>query len=129
MISCHITTFFYCCFEQYLLVKFSWSLWLKFVSIYYYCVESVLIWSYSGPHFPTFRLNTERYGVFSPNPGNCRPECVRIRPLFPQCVTQKSIHIGRNHDDFWNNYFWGYNKTWPILHRFHYNATAFARMW
>ena len=25
------------------------------------CVKSVLIWSYSGPHFPAFGLNTERY--------------------------------------------------------------------
>ena len=27
------------------------------------CVKSVCIWSYSGPYFPTFRLNTERYAV------------------------------------------------------------------
>ena len=31
------------------------------------CVKSVLIWSYSGPHFPrillAFGLNTERYGI------------------------------------------------------------------
>ena len=29
-----------------------------------HCVKSVRIWSYSGPHFPAFALNTERYGVF-----------------------------------------------------------------
>ena len=28
-----------------------------------YCVKSVCIGSYSGPHFPVFGLNTERYGV------------------------------------------------------------------
>ena len=28
-----------------------------------HCVKSVYIWSYSGPHFPAFGLNTERYGV------------------------------------------------------------------
>ena len=28
------------------------------------CVKSLLIWSYSGPHFPAFGLNTERWGVF-----------------------------------------------------------------
>ena len=26
--------------------------------------------SYSGPHFPTFRLNAERYGICSPNAEN-----------------------------------------------------------
>ena len=28
-----------------------------------HCVKSVHIWSSSGPHFPAFRLNTERYGA------------------------------------------------------------------
>ena len=28
-----------------------------------HCVKSVRIPSYAGPHFPIFRLNTERYGV------------------------------------------------------------------
>ena len=28
-----------------------------------HCVKSVRIWSYPGPHFPAFGLNTERYGV------------------------------------------------------------------
>ena len=27
----------------------------------YHCVKSVRIWGYSGPRFPAFRLNTERY--------------------------------------------------------------------
>ena len=29
-----------------------------------HCVKSVRIRSYSGPHFPAFGLNMERYGVF-----------------------------------------------------------------
>ena len=29
---------------------------------------------FSGPYFPTFRLNTERYGVFSPKAGKYGPE-------------------------------------------------------
>ena len=45
-----------------------------------HCVKSVLIRSYSGPHFsrnfPAFGLNTERYCI----PG--------IRTLFTQCVIQ-----------------------------------------
>ena len=28
-----------------------------------HCVKSACIWSYSGPHFLVFGLNTERYGV------------------------------------------------------------------
>ena len=28
-----------------------------------YCVKSVRIPSFSGPYFPAFRLNMERYGV------------------------------------------------------------------
>ena len=27
-------------------------------------LKSIRIWSYSGPQFPAFGLNTERYGVF-----------------------------------------------------------------
>ena len=30
----------------------------------FHCVQSVRIRSYSGPHFPAFRLNTERCGVY-----------------------------------------------------------------
>ena len=29
-----------------------------------HCVKSVRIWSYSGPYFPTFGVNTERYSIF-----------------------------------------------------------------
>ena len=31
-----------------------------------HCVKPVHIQSYSGPHFPAFGLNTERYGVSPP---------------------------------------------------------------
>ena len=37
-------------------------------------VKRVRIRSYFGPHFPAFGLNTERYGVLSPNAGKCGPE-------------------------------------------------------
>ena len=30
--------------------------------------------NYSGPHFPAFGLNTDIYGVFSPNARKCGPE-------------------------------------------------------
>ena len=41
-----------------------------------YCVKSVRIRSFSGPHFP----------VFSPNAGKYGPEKLRIRTLFTQWV-------------------------------------------
>ena len=28
-----------------------------------HCVKSVRIWSYSGPHFPSFEINTKRYSI------------------------------------------------------------------
>ena len=34
------------------------------ILIYSHCVKSVRIRSYSGPYFPAFGLNTERYGVY-----------------------------------------------------------------
>ena len=37
------------------------ELWICF-----HCVKSVLIRNFSGPYFPTFRLNTERYSVTHP---------------------------------------------------------------
>ena len=42
-----------------------------------HCAKNVRIRSYSGPYFPAFGLNTERYGylsVLSPNAGKCEPE-------------------------------------------------------
>ena len=39
-----------------------------------HCAKSVRIWSYSGPYFPAFGLNKERYYVFNPNEGKYGPE-------------------------------------------------------
>ena len=39
--------------------------------------------------FPALGLNTERYGVFSPNVGKYGPEKLRIRTLFTQCDISK----------------------------------------
>ena len=33
------------------------------------CINGVRIRNYSGPYFPAFGLNTERYELFSPNEG------------------------------------------------------------
>ena len=37
-------------------------------------VKSVRIWSYSGPYFPAFGLNTPYLSVFSLNVGQYGPE-------------------------------------------------------
>ena len=39
--------------------------------VFHHCVKSLRIRSYSGPHFPAFGLNAERY---SPNAGKYGPE-------------------------------------------------------
>ena len=44
-----------------------------------HCVKSVRILSYSGPHFPAFGLNTERYSVL-----RISPYSVRMRENAPQ---------------------------------------------
>ena len=44
------------------------------------CVESVGIRSYSGPYFPAFGLNTERYGVSLRIQSECEKIRTRITP-------------------------------------------------
>ena len=56
----------------------------KFLSYYIndpiHCVKSVRIRSYSGPHFPAFGLNTERYGVSLRTQSECGKMRTRITP-------------------------------------------------
>ena len=40
-----------------------------------HCVKSIRIWNYSGPYFPLFGLNTERYGVSL----HIQSECGKMR--------------------------------------------------
>ena len=46
----------------------------------FHCVKSVLIRSYSGLHFPTFGLNTERYGASLCIQSKCGKMRTRISP-------------------------------------------------
>ena len=46
----------------------------------YHSVKSVRIWSFSGPHFPAFRLNTERYSVSLRFQSECGKLRARITP-------------------------------------------------
>ena len=45
-----------------------------------YCVKNVRIWRYSGPYFPAFGLNTERYEVSLRNQSQCGKIRTRITP-------------------------------------------------
>ena len=45
-----------------------------------HCVKSVRIRSYSGPHFPAFGLNTERYSVSLRMQSKCGKMRTRITP-------------------------------------------------
>ena len=49
-----------------------------------HCGKSVSIRSYSGPYFPVFELNTERYGV-----ENTEQKKLPIWALFTQCTCHK----------------------------------------
>ena len=44
------------------------------------CVKSVRIWSYSGPHFSGFGLNTERYSASLRIQSECRKMRTRTTP-------------------------------------------------
>ena len=52
----------------------------SFIYIWYCCVKSVRIRSYSSPHFFTFELNTERYGVSHLTQIECGKMRTRITP-------------------------------------------------
>ena len=45
-----------------------------------HCIKSVRIWNYSGPHFPAFGLNTERYSVSLRIQLECEKMRTRITP-------------------------------------------------
>ena len=44
-----------------------------------HCVKSVRIRKFSGRYFPAFRLNTERYSVYTPISLRIQSECGKIR--------------------------------------------------
>ena len=88
LLQCQIETNNYCC---YLLIK-PFQQMNGHGRHIFHCVKSVRIRSYSGPHFPAFGLNTERYSVFSPNAGKCRPK----RTLFTQYLWFRPKHFFSN---------------------------------
>ena len=61
-----------------------------------HCVKSICIRSYSGPHFPAFGLNTERYFVYLRIQSKCREMLTRMTlntdTFYAMC--SKNIHTG-----------------------------------
>ena len=59
-----------------------------------HCVKSVRIRSYSGPHFPAFGLNTERYSVSLRIQSECGKMRTRITPntdtVYAVCILRSS---------------------------------------
>ena len=60
-----------------------------------HCVKNVRIRSYSGPHFPVFGLNTERYRVSLRIQSECRKIRTRITPSTDafQAVVQPQVNL------------------------------------
>ena len=64
----------------------SFSFFLHLLILYYqlsletHCVKSVRLQSYSGPYFPAFALNTERYGVYVCIQSECGKVRTKITP-------------------------------------------------
>ena len=58
-----------------------------------YCVRSVRIWSFSGPYFPTFALNTERYGASFRVQSECGKMRTRKTPNTDIFHAVKSIRV------------------------------------
>ena len=57
------------------------------------CVKSARIWSYSGPHFPEFGLNTERYSVFLRIQSECGKMRTRITPNTDIFYADRVMHV------------------------------------
>ena len=54
---------------------------IKPIAMYYmHCVKRLRIRSYSGPHFPAFGLNTERYVISLRIQSKCGKSLTRITP-------------------------------------------------
>ena len=56
-------------------------------------MKSARICSFSGPYFLAFGLNTERYGVFSPNTGKYAPEKFQVRTLFTRGKVKHELRV------------------------------------
>ena len=55
-------------------------MWKESLILYKHCMKNVRIRSFSGPHFPAFGLNTERYSVSLRIQSECGKMQTRISP-------------------------------------------------
>ena len=65
-----------------------------------HCVKSAHIRSYSGPHFPIFGQNTERYSVSLHIQSKCRKIWTRITPntdTFYTVISRSNLPSSHNH--------------------------------
>ena len=73
----------------------------------YNCVKTIHIGIFSGPYFPAFRRNTERYGVRPRNQSDCRK--IRTRKT-PNTDTFYAVcEVGGNNLK-WSKYYLSYRK-------------------
>ena len=54
------------------------------------CVKIVRIWSFSGPYFPVFGLNTEIYSVNLRIQSECGKEKLQKRTLYATCYLDET---------------------------------------
>ena len=74
---------------------------LNFFPVELHCVKSVRIRSFSGRHFPTFGLNTERYEVsivLSPNARKYEPEKLQIWTLSRSVTWRWTTSLSADHN-------------------------------
>ena len=65
------------------------------------CVNRVLIWSYSGPYFPAFGMNTERYSESL----RIHSKCGKIRTrITPNTDTFYAVSGGRETESFFTHF-------------------------
>ena len=65
-----------------------------------HCVKSFYIWGYSGPYFPAFALNTERYFVSLRIQSEYGKTLARITPNTDTFHAVKSLRISNKFEKF-----------------------------
>ena len=82
--------------------------------IFFHYVKSVRIRSFSGPYFPAFGLNTERYGVSLRIQSECGK--IRTRKTPRKIRTSKTPNTDTFHAVFVLNFLYFYSNLQPFSH-------------
>ena len=75
-----------------------------------HCVKSVRIRSYSGPYFPTFGVNTERYEVSVRIQSEREKMWIRITPNTDTFHTVLPIHLFSKWENIFFKLFWKFSN-------------------